>query len=80
MAENPAAVKILVSTPNPLTIVGEIGKSANLDSATSPGWPQDPRWPWGLAIGCLRARSSNEPTKYLLSSKLLIILSNVFLC
>ena len=39
MAENPAAAKILVSTPNPLLIVGEIGKSANLDSATSPGWP-----------------------------------------
>ena len=38
MAENPAA-KILVSTPNPLSIVGEIGKSANLDSAMSPGWP-----------------------------------------
>ena len=72
MAENPAA-KILVSTPNPLSIVGEIGKSANLDSAMSPGWPQAvPRWPWGLVIACLRARSSNEPPKYLRSSELLI--------
>ena len=53
MAENPAAAKILVSTRNPLPIVGEIGKSANLDSATSPGWPKAvPRWPWGLVIGC----------------------------
>ena len=42
--------------PNPLSIVAEIGKSANLGSATSPGWPQaGPRWPGGLVIGCLRA-------------------------